>query len=244
MRYRVGVLALLTLAVLSPRRATAQQEQQGWSFLIAPYLLFPHMNGTVGVGPISVDVDADPGDIFSNLQFGAMLAAEATNGQWSIGFDGLYMDLSKDSEHLSVQADGYQAGLELTGFRTLVPGVVEVLAGGRVNLLGTTLKSQSATLVDKNFAWFDPFLGMRFTIPHTGKWDIKFRGDVGGFGVGSEFAWQARALLGYNVSKHWLVGVSYWALGMDYETGERGQGDYFKYDVTTFGPEIGFAYKF
>ena len=43
-------------------------------------------------------MDTDPSDIFSDLQFGAMLFAEAKNHQWAIGFDGLYMDLGKDGE--------------------------------------------------------------------------------------------------------------------------------------------------
>jgi len=99
-------------------------------------------------------------------------------------------------------------------------------------------------LVNKDQAWFDPFLGARFTIPNTGKWTFMFRGDVGGFGVGSQFAWQVRPTIAYSVSKHWTFGVAYWALGMDYVSGERGDRDYFKYDVTTFGPEIGVGYTF
>ena len=73
---------------------------------------------------------------------------------------------------------------------------------------------------------------------------VMVRGDVGGFGVGSQFAWQVRPIVAYNVSKHWAFGLAYWAVGMDYSTGQLGAGDYFKYDVTTFGPEIGFAYTF
>lgn len=240
--FLVAILAALSL----PEPAVAQQPQQpqGWRFTIAPYLLFPHMDGTVAVGPINADIDADPGDIFSNLQFGAMLAAEAKNDEWAIGFDGLYMDLSKDGEDLATKYGGYQAGLELTGFRKFTP-FFEVLAGGRVNLMGTTFTSPAGVeLIDKNTAWFDPFIGARFTLPNTGKWTVMLRGDVGGFGVGSQFAWQVRPTVAYSFDKHWSVGAAYWALGMDYVKGELGDGDYFKYDVTTFGPEIGFGYTF
>lgn len=241
---RVSFLAALVVALVSPGRAAAQQPSEGWHFTIAPYLLFPHMDGTVAVGPITSDIDASPGDIFSNLQFGAMLAAEARNNEWAIGFDGLYMDLSKDGEDLPTKYDGYQAGLELTGFRKFTP-FFEVLAGGRLNLMGTSFTSPAGvTLVDKNLSWFDPFLGVRFTIPNTGKWTVMLRGDVGGFGVGSQFAWQVRPTVAYSVSKHWAFGAAYWALGMDYTKGEIGDHDYFKYDVTTFGPEIGVAYTF
>jgi hypothetical protein len=245
MRIRVGVTIAIFLAVASPHRATAQQADNGWKFTIAPYFLFPHMDGDVAIGPVSTSIDVSPGDIFSNLQFGAMLAAEARNSQWAIGFNGLYMDLSKDGEKGVLQFDGYQAGLELTGFRRLAPWF-EILAGGRLNLLGTSIQvaPSSTTFVDQDKAWFDPFLGVRFTVPHTGKWDIMLRGDVGGFGIGSQFAWQIRPTVAYRISKHWSVGAAYWALGMDYVSGEVGDGDYFKYDVTTFGPEIGFGYTF
>lgn len=245
MHFRVGLTAALLLALVSPRQVAAQQPDNGWKFTLAPYLLFPHMSGDVQVGPAGTSIDASPGDIFSNLQFGAMLAAEARNNEWAIGFDGLYMDLSKDGENLSVQYDGYQAGLELTGFRRFLPWF-EILAGGRLNLLGASVQAgpSSTTFVDKDKAWFDPFLGVRFTVPNTGRWDIMLRGDVGGFGIGSQFAWQVRPTVAYKISKHWSVGAAYWALGMDYDSGEAGTLDYFKYDVTTFGPEIGFGYTF
>lgn len=244
MYFRVSLYTAVFLALASPERAAAQQSAEGWRFTLAPYLLFPHMDGTVAFGPIQSNISADPGDIFDNLQFGAMLAAEARNSDWAIGFDGLYMDLSKDGEKLSVRYDGYQASLELTGFRRLTP-FFEVLAGGRLNLMGASVTSPtSVTLVDKDKDWFDPFIGARFTLPNTGKWTVMLRGDVGGFGVGSQFAWQVRPTVAYSVSKHWSFGVAYWALGMDYSTGELGDQNYFKYDVTSFGPEIGVGYTF
>lgn len=125
---RASFVAAMAVALASPQRAAAQQPSEGWRFTIAPYLLFPHMDGTVGVGPIQTEIDVDAGDIFSNLQFGAMLAAEAKNKDWAIGFDGLYMDLSKDGEELPASVDGYQASFELTGFRRLTP-FFEVLLG-------------------------------------------------------------------------------------------------------------------
>jgi len=244
MFFRVCSLAAMVAVLASPRPALAQQPSEGWRFTIAPYLLLPHMSGTVAVGPIQSKIETDPGDIFSNLQFGAMLAAEATSPEWAIGFDGLYMDLGKDGEHFATKFGGYEAMVELTGFRRLAP-FFEILLGGRVMFMGATFTSPAdVQLIDKNRSWFDPFLGARFTIPNTGKWTVMVRGDVGGFGVGSQFAWQVRPIVAYNVSKHWAFGVAYWALGVDYSTGELGAGDYFKYDVTTFGPEFGVAFTF
>src|SRR5215813_10732242 len=59
-----------------------------WHFLLEPYVMFPNMHGTVGLdGLPSVEVDENPGDIFSNLQIGAMLYAEAKKGFWTISSD-------------------------------------------------------------------------------------------------------------------------------------------------------------
>lgn len=235
------VVAMFLLAV--PVRAIAQNvPAAGWKFTITPYFLFPHMNGTVTVGPVVSDLDASPSDIFSNLQFGFMLAAEARSPEWAIGFNSVYMDLSKDGESLPAQLDGYQGSFELTGFRRLMPWF-EILAGGRLNVMGASATLQPVgTVFDKDIVFFDPFLGARFTVPNTGKWDIMLRGDVGGFGVGSQFTWQVRPTVSYRLSKLVSVGAAYWIFGVDYD---QGAGlDYFKWDVTTFGPEIGISFTF
>jgi hypothetical protein len=194
------------------------------------------------VGPVVSDLDASPSDIFSNLQFGFMLSAEARSPEWAIGFNSVYMDLSKDGANLPTQLDGYQGSFELTGFRRLMPWF-EILAGGRLNVMGASAKLDPVgTVFDKDIVFFDPFLGARFTIPNTGKWDIMLRGDVGGFGVGSQFTWQVRPTVSYRLSKLVSVGAAYWIFGVDYD---QGTGlDYFKWDVTTFGPEIGISFTF
>lgn len=246
------VLAGLFVAGTGAPRVAAAQDDSGWQFMVVPYVLFPHMNGTIGVGPVSADVDATPSDIFSNLQFGAMLAAEARRGPWAIGFNGLYMDLGKEKEvlttpggpSLSGELGAYQGAVELTGFRTLTP-FLEVLAGGRVNFLGADiavdLPNQSFSR-DADRTFFDPFLGVRLTAPDTGKWRLSVRGDVGGFGVGSDFTWQVRVLAGYRVSRLIELGLGYWAVGIDY-TSDTPVGE-FNYDVTTFGPQVGIGFHF
>jgi len=250
----LGLLAALGLAIGVPRPALAQTAPSAdrWQFVVAPYLLFPNMDGTIGLGPVSVDVDASPSDIFSNLQFGAMLAAEAKRGPWAIGFNGLYMDLGKELETITgpggVQLDGelgsYQGMLELTGFRTLTP-YLEVVAGGRVNFIGADVNlvaTQGSLDQDFDESWFDPFIGLRLTVPNTGKWTVAVRGDIGGFGIGSDFAWQVRGRVGYRVSQLIELGAAYWATGMDYESGVAPTR--FTYDVATFGPQIGVGFHF
>jgi hypothetical protein len=50
-----------------------------------PYLMFANMNGQVGLGELpDADINPSASDIFSNLQFGAMLYFEANNNKWAI----------------------------------------------------------------------------------------------------------------------------------------------------------------
>ena len=65
--------------------------------------------------------------------------------------------------------------------------------------------------------------------------------NVGGFGVGSDFAWNAQAFLGYRTS---ILGVPttlsarYRALHQDYDH------DDFEWDVTMHGPALGAVLRF
>ncbi len=66
-------------------------------FILQPYLMFPTMDGSVGIGQLpATEIHANAGDIFSHLQIGAMLYAEYFNDRWAFSSDIIYMDLSQD----------------------------------------------------------------------------------------------------------------------------------------------------
>ena len=69
----------LVLGTISYAQDTTAAKNK-WHYLAEPYVVFPNMNGTAGQGNLpDADVKADAGDIFSHLQFGAMLYFEAHN---------------------------------------------------------------------------------------------------------------------------------------------------------------------
>ena len=138
---------------------------------------------------------------------------------------------------------------------------VEVLAGGRywhqeldvdlslvgtLDIAGLILSRGVAIAKSGTHQWVDPFIGARLRyVPAPGE-EIAIRGDVGGFGAGSKFTWQAMAT--YN----WLLCVEgpltidgyvgYRALSVDYETGE-GRSRY-EFDVLQHGPVLGLTGRF
>jgi hypothetical protein len=201
------------------------------------------MKGTTGIGDLQVDVHASPGDIFSHLQFGAMLLMEANNGTWGVAADGIYMNLTQSgtADRISAEAGMKQGALELTGFRR-VTGWAEVLVGGRLNLLSAELQTLGLQARSKSAdqTWFDPFIGARLQVPNVGKWMLTLRGDVGGFGVGSDLAWQVYPKVGYRFSKLFELNAAYRFISMDYNKGDPA----FLYDMRIFGPEIGLAFHF
>lgn len=249
---------LLTASVLaSPlaRPLLAQERQNAspaslgdrWEFLAAPYLLLPYMSGTVAIRGIEAEVDADPGDILSRLQFGFMLFLEAHNSVWAFSLDGLYMNLDQPGP-LGLTEIGLKQGMvEFTGYRRVMSWL-EVLAGGRLNLISGEIEVLPAeglppeSEVDGSQTWFDPFVGARVTVPAGRRWLFVLRGDVGGFGIGSDIAWQVYPAVSHRFSRLFGLSVAYRVLGMDYQTGSG--TDAFRYDLRIFGPEIGFLFHF
>ena len=65
----------------------------------------------------------------------------------------------------------------------------------KIDILGPELVSLS-----KSEGWFDPIVGARLWLPLAGSFSGILRGDVGGFGVGSDRTWQLGAHLRYAFS--------------------------------------------
>ena len=74
------------------------------------------------------------------------------------------------------------------------------------------------------------------------KWLFQLRGDVGGFGIGSDFTWQAQAYFGYRFSKLFQLTAGYRILSIDYEKSTGSEP--FVFDIDEFGPVIRFGFNF
>jgi hypothetical protein len=106
---------------------------------------------------------------------------------------------------------------------------------------GSILNPGDARFVDESEFWADPFVGLRLDLGLTENWNLGFRGDIGGFGAGSEFSWQAFGGVGYRFNfETWTMNVfaGYRAIGQDYSEGD------FTWDVVTHGPMVGLSFAF
>jgi hypothetical protein len=212
------------------------------------------MNGTVGVGSLpDGEVDASTGDIFSHLQFGFMLYAEAQNGTWALSSDFIYMKLNQDFTPTTLVKSGSvtmsETAWELAGLRRFLPWLEGGIGGRLLNIkmdaeivrneIGGGTSGQQRKDAQ---TWFDPILVLRLKLPDSGAWLLQLRGDIGGFGVGSDFTWQIQAYGGYRFSDLFQLTAGYRILAIDFETGA--DQERFLYDVTTSGPVVQIGFNF
>jgi len=229
----------------------APADADHWQWTIAPYLLFPTMQGSTGIGSLPLlHVDASPSEIFSHLHFGAMLYVQARKGSWAFVLDQIYMDLNQDVNPGGIWVNGTvtmkQYAAEAFAFKEVSHGfeatigalVNSIQASGTItlNTPGPTTQSNS-----KQKTWGVPVVGFRWTPVNGDKWHLVLFSDIGGTS-GNNWTYQVLPSVGYRWSKGFETALQYRWLGLNYSSG-RG-AETFIYDMNIFGPEIAFAFHF
>jgi len=248
------VALILAVSVLAGGAAFAQTAKpaaggkESWQHTAAVYLLAAGMSGKSSIGNLDADVDVSFSEILENLEIGGMAAYRGTNGQWSVMVNSLFIGLGVTKDLPlggAAEVDFDQAMLEVDGGWRLAKSL-ELYFGLRVTDIDMDLEVRPAIgadqIADDRHSWVDPLVGLRCEVPMGAKWSFIGRADVGGFGVGSDFAWQALTHFDWHISKHFGVAFGYVALDMDYEDGEG--SDFFKYDIVATGPFAAATFSF
>lgn len=236
--------------VQSPQAAAQADSgnEETWRHTLVVYLLAPTIDGTVGIGPADGDVTLDPSDILSAFDAGFLGVYAAEKGHWGVMVDAVYMDLSEDFSGPADRASG-ELGLKQTILGLLgsyrLSDTWQLLFGANYVDLTNTLTvngpidQRRAKLGD---SWVDPAVGLRWATPFGDGWSAGLMGTVGGFGVGSDFAWMATASISYAFSERWGITAGYRYLSFDYESGSG--RDRFKFDASQSGPAVGVQIRF
>lgn len=247
----IGCAGIALAALLAGGGASAADD--GWEHTVVLYGIGASIDGDAGIGNVTADVDVSFGDILDNLEFGAMAAYRGERGRWAVVADLIFMALEQkksglgplggtrakvEADQLIVELDvSYAVTERLDAYGGLryweLDNEIDVVGGGP---LGTTLSA------DKTEDWVDPVVGLRYLMPINESWQFITRGDIGGFGVGSDFTWHVSAFANWRVSEHGSVLLGFRYLDVDYDDGS-GTGR-FKWDVIEGGPTVGFAWRF
>ncbi len=243
--------AALLAAMLACASASAAGES--WEHTVVVYGIGASIDGKVGIGNVTADVDVGFDDILDNLEFGAMAAYRGERGRWAVVADLIFMALEQkksglgqsggtrakvEADQLILELDGSYAVTErLDAYGGLrywnLDNELEVVGGGP---LGETLSAS------KTEDWVDPVVGLRYVAPLSERWQFIVKGDVGGFGVGSDFTWHTSAFANWQVSEHGSLIFGFRYMDVDYDDGSG--TNRFRWDVIEGGPTVGFAWRF
>lgn len=256
--------ACVSLMLISAPASAADDgvDSSGWSGSFSTYAWLPWLSGDIRVGNTSIDVDASPTDILSNLDWSTLPAwmsyGELRNGRLTLFNDIVWTALEAADGFKgralagSVQVDYTQLTVELgAAYQIWSEGTstVDLLAGGRywrqeTDVFLDVAGRRRGIAIDRSgtIDWVDPFIGARLQHVVAPGQSIMVRGDVGGFGAGSDFSWQAMTTFNMELCTtggHQVDGyIGYRALSVDYSEGA------YEYDAVQHGPVLGLTMKF
>jgi opacity protein-like surface antigen len=251
----VYVRAAIALIALS---GCAGANAEEWKNEVTPYLWMSGMSGKTVIGtplgPVEADVDLNFGDILSNLDMGAMVSYEGGRDRWVVLGDLIYMKLgASDTSTSGAVSLRAAANVEQTMAEAdvgyYITDNIALFAGARYNDIDASIHTERTgpgaganRAANTTQSWVDPVVGLLGKWPLTEKLEWDLRADIGGFDVGSKFAWQAMVSLRWKVRSNWDVVASYRYMEVDYEN--DGPDGLLSYDMINTGPGIGVTFRF
>ena len=240
-----GMILSLTMLAAALTAGAARAEE--WQHTLFVYGMGAAIDGESQIGPLSVPVDISISQLFDNLKMGGMVAYRADNGIWSFTGDATYMNLGA-TEHFENSRKGdvelKQTTLMLTAGRWITDRL-EALFGVAYFNLDTELKLSGPLIGQRKASvgvdWIDPSIGLSWVQPIGQRWSFSLRGDVGGFGMGSDLLIHALTTLRFKQSDRISWAFGYRVISFDYEENEGDPLKYKKFDLTEQGPAIGIA---
>jgi opacity protein-like surface antigen len=245
-----------------PDQSASRSDVEEWRLHLVPAFWVPiRVRGTVEVGSVSTEVDLNANELFDGLDFAIEGGLALSNGDWSLLLYASYFKLGVD-----VRSQG-PLGTEETSMDYQMT-IVDCAVGKRIGRgpigAGTWRADLLAGLrywdhkieidqtdpvgfdpmIAQSADWIDAFVGGRIILDVNEDVALWFRGDVGGFSIGSssELTWTLTAMLELELSDTWSLVAGYRYVDVDWETGIGPSR--FKFDYEIHGPIIGASIRF
>jgi len=244
------ILALAACALASPLGGPQiGVEDPPWSFDAFVYYWSAGVSGNLTVDGREIDLEGG-GDGFSGetALSGFIGHFEAHRGPWSFALAPIFVNV----DATGTESGGLDAAVSIhaqvhEAFVAHDLGTSwDCLVGARYYDLDTSVDLSSggvpAGSLGNDHTWVDPIVGLRYYGDLGESVSFRARADVGGFGVGSDLAWNANALLGYSFGSCCAAQLGYRILSLRFGSGSG--GDRVGYDLTMAGPIIGLSFAF
>ncbi len=252
------------IAAQEPVVYVEERIDKAWEVSIRPfYGWVPGFDGKMGVfGQSPTEVAITPGDILENLStfFDVLEGVYIGGGQVRRDEIGFFWDVV----HIEVGAanpieGNFTSGALDIGFSTTKAALaatyrlhesdtthLDVLAGARITDIDLSVgvdleffgRFSTQILAADGDTWVDPLIGVRGRHNFTDRVFFDGWAFIGGFGVQSDILWDVYGVVGYEI-RDWISAYAgYRGSYTDY------QNDGFVWDVTMYGPILGFELKF
>lgn len=238
-----GTALIALAAALVPATVKAQD----WSGQITAYGWGAGVTGdlTPFSGAPTLSFDASLSDVLEDLDGAFFVSGFARRGNLVLFGDITYSKSSRSG----LVPPGIQASGEVT-LKSLTVAAgrrIDAGSGTTVDLLGGLRAWDMDGAVSIPLAgisrspsqsFVDPIVAMRVNAPLSDRWSLISYVDIGGFGVGSDFTWQAAVTANYQMRDAAYLSVGWRHLSVDYSDG----GTEFKGAMT--GPLLGLTLQF
>jgi opacity protein-like surface antigen len=248
---RLAIVAIISMALIITPGWAAEAQEKNWDFSLAPlYLWAINIEGDSTLEGNGRETKLEFSDIFNDLEGAFTLNFSGTHkSRFGFMFDFLYLNVGMDKDtRINTVID-----LDLKGLVSQLAGSYRVgesekysfdaMAGVRYAdiELGIDLDRLPFSTTQGKELW-DPIIGGRYQWHFAKKWNLNLYGDIGGFGVGSDFTWQTMGLIDFQPWKHVAISAGYRALEYQFEDDKANQD--FELDLTLHGPIVGIRILF
>lgn len=227
-----------------------------WEHTVFIYGMGAAIDGDTQIGPLEVPVDVSISELFDALEMGAMAAYRADNGTWSLTADTTFMALggTSKSERGLVKGDldldqftfmgtvGWRWTEHLEALFSLA--YFDLSADARLRITNPVTGESTTRKASVDASWVDPLLGLQYNVPFADNWRFNLRGDIGGFGIGSDLSYQVLANFRWQANDTVGVVFGYRLIAFDYEDGKKNARGYQRFDLTEQGPLVGISLSF
>ncbi len=243
-----GIL-LAAWATPSLAQRIAEQDSDGWSIRLTPYLWGVSLDGTSAISVLPpLDIDASFSDILSNANYALQLHAEFEKGPWTFVIDptvmSLEVDISNEVPPVSGDIDIDMWFVEAWAGYQFAPSW-ELLAGVRWQSQeiapGVTLGPVPLSIPKVDVDWTDVFFGARFWKNLGSRWILTARMDMLALGD-SDSSWNVSAFLNRRFGRNMALNLGYRYYTVEYQEG-RGLSLY-DWDMDMSGPVVGYTWEF
>jgi hypothetical protein len=235
---RIWPRIILCLIAVFSGNTLAAEEDAGWDWRLTPlYYWAVNVDGNTTSGDGNPPIDTGDFDFKWEGAFTANFEGVYDN-RWGFQTDIIWVSLSNTGNFTTLDFEYLQ--VELDGFYRIPIGrqSIDLLAGMRYYRPEVSLEPGS---IADGASWVDPVIGGRWHWPFAKHWSLTARGDIGGFGIGSDFAWQTALLADWRPWEHVSFTGGFRAIGADFSTGQG--ADLFEYDITLWGPLLGISLR-